>query len=70
MLGIIYYFINQAFKAYTILLSLKALYSPYRRENIATLLVQIIKDYNLQTRLSFCVLDNARDNDTLLLAIS
>jgi len=48
MLGIIYYFINQEFKAYTISLSLKALYSPYSRENIATLLVQIIKDYNLQ----------------------
>ena len=69
MLGIIYYFINQEFKAYTISLSLKALYSPYSRENIATLLVQIIKDYNLQMQLSFCILDNARDNNTLLLAI-
>jgi len=37
---------------------------------MAILLVQIIKDYNLQTRLGFCVLDNARDNDTSLLAIS
>jgi hypothetical protein len=39
MLGIVYYFINQAFKAYIILLGLKALYSPYSKENIATLLV-------------------------------
>ena len=47
MLGIIYYFINQAFKACTILLSLKALHGPYSGENMAILLVQIIKDYNL-----------------------
>jgi len=52
------------------LLSLKALHGLYSGENIATLLVQIIKDYNLQTRLGFYVLDNARDNDTSLLAIS
>jgi len=37
---------------------------------MATLLVQIIKDYNLQTQLGFYILDNARDNNTLLLAIS
>jgi len=70
MLGIVYYFIDQVFKACTILLSLKALHGLYSGENMATLLVQIIKDYNLQTRLGFCVLDNAGDNDTLLLAIS
>ena len=70
MLSIICHFINQAFKACTILLSLKALHSLYSKENMATLLVQIIKDYNLQMRLGFCVLDNVRDNNTLLLAVS
>ena len=70
MLGLVCHFINQAFKACTILLSLKALHGPYSGENIATHLVQIIKDYNLQTRLGFYILDNTRDNSTLLLAIS
>ena len=69
MLGIVCYFINLSFKAYTILFSLNALYRLHSSENIATLLVQIIKDYYLQNRLGFCILDNASNNDTSLLAI-
>jgi len=69
MLGIVCYFINLSFKAYTILFSLNALYRLHSSENIATPLVQIIKDYYLENRLGFCILDNTSNNDTLLLAI-
>jgi len=69
MLGIICHFINRAFKACIILLGLKALHSLYSSKNVATILMQIIKDYNLQTRLGFYIFNNPRDNNTLLLSI-
>jgi hypothetical protein len=66
MLGIIGHFIDRNFKARTIMLGLKHLIGPHSGENISRLLIEAIEIYKLAYVLSFCVLDNARDNDTSL----
>jgi hypothetical protein len=65
----VYYFIDRSFKTRTIVLGIKRLYSPYSRENIAPLLIEILKTYNLGTRLGFCVLDNTSDNNIILRSV-
>jgi hypothetical protein len=41
----------------------------YSRENISCLLIETIEIYKLAHVLSFCVLDNTRDNNTSLCSI-
>ena len=69
MLGIVCYFIDRNFKARTVILGLKRLIGPHSGENIAYLLIETLKVYKLAHRLGFCVLDNARDNDTSLYTV-
>jgi hypothetical protein len=69
MLGIICYFVNCNFKAYTVMLGLKRLIRPHSRENMSCLLIETIEAYKLAHVLGFCVLDNARDNDTSLRSV-
>jgi hypothetical protein len=66
MLGIVSHFINVEFKACTVLLSMKRLLKPYNRENMAHLLIKVIKAYKLAKILGFCILDNVGDNNTSL----
>jgi hypothetical protein len=66
ILGIVGHFIDIEFKACTVLLGMKRLLGPYSRENIAHLLIKVIKAYKLAKVLGFCVLDNTGDNDTFL----
>ena len=66
MLGIVGHFVDRSFKARIVLLGLKRLHGPYSGINMAQLLIQVIKTYNLANILGFCVLDNAGDNDTSL----
>ena len=66
ILGIISYFIDCNFKAYTILLGLKHLIGSHSGENIAQLLIKAIKTYKLSIVLGFYILDNVGDNDTSL----
>ena len=48
---------------------MKRLYGPHTGENIALLLIEVLKTYEFGARLGFCVLDNAGDNDTSLRAV-
>ena len=66
MLGVIGHFIDCNFKACTILLSLKRLVGSHSGENIAQLLIEAIKTYQLAKLLGFCVLDNVGANNTSL----
>ena len=66
ILGIISYFIDCNFKACTILLGLKRLIGSHSGENIAQLLIEVVKIYKLAKVLRFYILDNVGDNDTSL----
>jgi hypothetical protein len=69
MLGIVCHFIDRDFKARTVLLGMKRLLGPHSGANMAELLIKVIKLYKLEKVLGFCVLDNARDNDTSLRSV-
>jgi hypothetical protein len=69
MLGIVCHFIDRNFKARTVMLGLKRLVGPHSGENMSRLLIETIETYKLAHVLGFCVLDNARDNDTSLRSV-
>ena len=69
MLGIVCHFIDRQFKARTVMLGLKRLIGLYSRENMSCILIETITTYKLAYVLSFCVLDNAGDNDTSLCSV-
>lgn len=69
MLGIVCHFIDRQFKARTVMLGLKRLIGPHSGENMSRLLIETITTYKLAHVLSFCVLDNAGDNDTSLRSV-
>lgn len=66
MVGIVCHFIDNQFKARTVLLGLKRVFGPHAGENMAPVLIQVLEQYRLLDRLGYCVLDNASDNDTTL----
>jgi len=65
-LGVIGHFIDHNWKNVTILLGLKRLYGPHTGANMASLLIEVIKTYDISKRLGYCMIDNASDNDTAL----
>jgi hypothetical protein len=69
MLGVVCHFIDKNFKARTILLGMKRLFGPKSGENQAELVIEVIKKYKLESRLGFCIMDNAGDNDKCLIRI-
>jgi hypothetical protein len=69
-LGIVCHFIDRQWKARTVLLGMKPLYSSHAGVDIAQLVIHVIKCYGLHNMLGYCVMDNAPDNDTTLRAIS
>ena len=52
------------------LLALKLLYSSHTSVNMAQLVIHVIQCYSIYKLLSYCVIDNAPDNDTTLREIS
>jgi hypothetical protein len=70
MLGVVCHFIDKNFKTRTILLGMKRLFGPKSGENQAELVIEVIKKYKLENRMGYCMMDNASDNDTAMVAIS
>ena len=48
---------------------MKRLLGPHTRENMSSLVKEVLGTYKLGPRLGYCILDNAGDNDTCLRAI-
>jgi hypothetical protein len=64
VLGLVCHFIDLDFKARTIIIGMKRLYSPHTGANMSGLIIEALKCYKLEYRLGFCVLDNTSDNNT------
>lgn len=69
-LSIVCHFVDNQWKARTVLLGLKRLAASHAGVDIAQLVIQAITLYGLQYKLGYCVMDNAPDNDTALREIS
>jgi hypothetical protein len=63
-MGVIAHYINNIFKNRTVIIALKRLHETHSGENIDSLLIEIINDFDLKERLEYFITDNASSNDT------
>jgi hypothetical protein len=63
-MGVVAYYINNIFKNRTVMIALKGLHETYSGENIGSLLIEIINDFDLKERLRYFIIDNVSSNDT------
>ena len=45
------------------------LYSEYSGENIAKILLKLLDKYNIYDKISYIIIDNASNNDTIIKAL-
>jgi hypothetical protein len=62
--AIIAHFINEDYSVKTVLISFRDLKGPHTGENIAESVRTVYEEYNIISKVSYLVLDNAKNNDT------
>ena len=70
MLTVVAHFADENMKQQTILLALKELVGSHTGENQAEVILQVLDDYNIRSKLGYFVMDNVESNDTMLRHIS
>ncbi len=68
-LGIVAYFIDKTGERRTTVLALREVEGEHSGENIADVLLQVIKDYKITGRIGYFIADNASTNDTCINAV-
>jgi hypothetical protein len=63
-MGVVAYYVNNTFKNRTVMIALKRLYEAHSGENMGSLLIEIINDFDLKDRLGYFITDNVSSNDT------
>jgi hypothetical protein len=63
---VITYYVDKFFQNVTRLIVLRNLCGSYSRKNIATLLIEIIRDFEIEDLLEHLVIDNAESNNTYI----
>jgi hypothetical protein len=63
-MGVIAHYTDNTFKNRIIIIALKRLHEAHSDENIGSLLIEIINNFDLKERLGYFVTDNASSNDT------
>jgi hypothetical protein len=66
LLGVIAHFVNENGWLDHIILGLREIEGVHTGENLCTVLVEILSEYQIWTKLGYFVLDNAANNDTML----
>jgi len=69
ILGVVAHFIDKNGKRRTAVLGLRELEGEHSGENMADVLLQIFKDYNISGRIGYFMADNASSNDTCIDAV-
>jgi hypothetical protein len=63
-MGVVAHYANNIFKNRIIMIALKRLHEIYFGENIGSLLIEIINNFDLKERLGYFITDNVSSNDT------
>jgi hypothetical protein len=63
-MGVVAYYADNIFKNRTVIIALKRLYEAHSGENMGSLLIEIINNFDLKDRLGYFIIDNANSNDT------
>ncbi|OLL26463.1 putative AC transposase [Neolecta irregularis DAH-3] len=70
ILGIVAHYITEDGKLRHSVLALKDIDGEHNGENLADIVVQVIKEWGFASKLGFFVMDNATNNDTMMRSIS
>jgi hypothetical protein len=62
-MGVIACYTDNTFRNRTVMIALKRLHETYSGENMASLLIEIINNFDLKERLGYFVTNNAGSND-------
>jgi hypothetical protein len=63
-MGVIAHYTDNTFKNRIVMIALKRLHEAHSGENIGSLLIEIINDFDLKERLGYFITDNVSSNDT------
>jgi hypothetical protein len=63
-MGVIAHYIDNIFKNRTVIIALKRLHEAHSGENMGSLLIEIINNFDLKERLRYFVTNNISSNDT------
>lgn len=69
LLGIYAHLIDEYYNIQTVIIALCCIKGSHTGENIAYILEQVIKEYDITDRLRYLILDNAKSNDTCVTAL-
>jgi hypothetical protein len=64
LMGVVAHYADNTFKNRTVMIALKRLHETHSGENMGSLLIEIINDFDLKERLGYFITDNASSNDT------
>jgi hypothetical protein len=63
-MGVVAYYADNTFKNRTVMIALKRLHEAHSGENMGSLLIEIINDFDLKERLGYFITNNTSSNDT------
>ena len=69
-LGVVAHFVDENGSLRTLLLALREIIGAHSGENMASLILAVLEEYNIRNSLGYFVMDNAENNDTMLAFIS
>jgi hypothetical protein len=70
ILGLVAHFIAENGELRHPVLALKQLKEEHSGENLAQLVIEVVQDYEIPLKLGYFMMDNARNNDTLMVELS
>ena len=65
-MGVVAHYTDNTFRNRTIMIALKRLHETHSGENMGSLLIEIINNFDLNERLGYFVIDNVGLNDTYI----
>ena len=63
-------FINEQGELQSLVLGLREVDSKHLGENMSVYVIEVIREYRIEKNLSYFVMDNASDNDTMMTSLS
>jgi hypothetical protein len=70
ILSLVAHFIAENGELQHPVLALKQLKEEHSSENLAQLVIEVVQDYKIPLKLGYFIMDNARNNDTLIVELS
>jgi hypothetical protein len=70
ILGVVTYYISNSGVLEQVVLAMKEIENNHKGENLALVLLEVIRDWGIACKLGYMVMDNTSNNDTIMQALS